>query len=201
MSNKVNKKKKKKMSQSAIVLIISLVIIAIPVIVFLSILLNASLNNNTPQNGDRYKYDLNPAITDSVTRSIESSVKSLSNVENCEITLKTSQLRINVDTSDAISKEEALELVNAVYGIVENELPIETYFTISSSGQKMYDLSINVYNFVDNSGGNMIYYCLTKNSKMEDYEIQLLSEPVDEELAEELRNPEGSNQENEDGEN
>ena len=51
----------------------------------------------------------------------------------------------------------------------------------------MYDLAINVYNFVDANNENMTYYILTKNSKMEAYSLQCVSEPVDEDLAKELR--------------
>ena len=65
-------------------------------------------------------------------------------------------------------------------------MPVSTYFTATDS-KKMYDLSINVYNYVKEDDDNMIYYILTKNSKMSDYSIQCVSEPVDEELAKDLR--------------
>ena len=73
-------------------------------------------------------------------------------------------------------------------GIVNKELPINTYFTIQSSGAKMYDLSINLYNYVASAKDeNFKYYMLTKNSKMEEKEGQFVSDAVSPELAKELR--------------
>ena len=51
----------------------------------------------------------------------------------------------------------------------------------------MYDLSINVYNYIASDNDGMMYYILTKNSNMEKFSIQLVSDPVDEQLAKELR--------------
>ena len=141
-------KTKKKLSRSAVVLMISSIIILIPCLVFGGILLIAQLQNNKPVIGERYENDLNPAITETNTENIKSSIESLSSVESVEIVMTTAQYRVNVDTKDAISEEEMETLSTTIYDIVNEELPISTYFTKSSDGMKMYDLSITLYNYI-----------------------------------------------------
>ena len=176
-------KKKKKMSKGGIVLLVSAIIILIPCLIFGGILLSAALETGKPVVGNRFNNDLNPSISSSTTSSLESSIKALSGVEDCNIVLTSAQYRVNVDTVDSLSDSEIQSLVVEVYNLVNQELPVSTYFTATDS-EKMYDLSINVYNTT--SDGN-IYYILTKNSKMTSYSIQCVSSPVDEDLAKELR--------------
>ncbi len=179
-------KKKKKLSKGAIVLIIGIIIITIPVIVFLGIIISAAINTGKPVVGTRFDNDLNPAITSSVTSSLEKSISNLSDVDNCTIELRSAQYRVAVDTKDNLSSERIQELAVEVYNIVNKELPVSTYFTATDS-KKMYDLTINLYNFVNGEDDNMIFYILTKNSQMEAYTLQCVSEPLDEDLAKELR--------------
>lgn len=180
------KKVKKKLSKGGIVLIAGLVIIAIPVIVFLTIIISAALKTGKPIVGNRFDGDLNPAITSSQTSQLEKSIEGINGVEDCTIVLTSAQYRVNVDTKDSLTSEEIERLTVDVYNAVNSELPVNTYFNADGS-KKMYDLSINVYNFVDADNENMTYYILTKNSMMEAYSIQCVSEPVDEDLAKELR--------------
>ena len=186
MSKKETKEKKKGMSRSALVLIIGLVIILIPCCVFGGILLKSYLDSKNPVIADRFEGDLDPAITEEDIEKVRSSVSSMSGVESVEVNLTTAQFRVNVDTKDDITKEEAEALTNDVYNKVNAILPVTRYFTATET-MKMYDLSISVYNKVGNDDGKMIYYLLTKNSKMEAPSVQLVSEPLDEELAKELR--------------
>lgn len=189
MTTKQEPKKKKKLSKSAIVLIIACVIIAIPLLTFGGILLSASLKTGTPILGDRFKNDLNPAISSSSEKTIINQVKSLSSVDDCEIVMTSAQFRVNVDASDSASKSEIEALADKVYDEVNRELPISTYFTMSSSGAKMYDLAINVYNYIPQSSDDagFISYLITKNSKMDAPSKKFITEPVSEELAKELR--------------
>lgn len=185
---KVNKKEKqvkgkKKLSKGALVLIISLIIILIPCLIFGGILISAALESGKPVDGNRFKGDLNPAITSSNTSSIKNSIEALSGVEKCDIELTSAQYRVNVDTVDALTDKQIEDLCVDIYNIVNKELPMATYFTASSS-EKMYDLAVNVYNKIDDDN---IYYILTKNSKMDTYSIQCVSSAVDEELASDLR--------------
>ncbi len=179
-------KTKKKMSKGGIVLLISSLIILVPCLIFGGILLKSALETGKPVVGSRFDNDLEPAITSSNTSSLTTTIKAISGVEDCEIVLTSAQYRINVNAQDSLSSSEIEALAKKVYDAVNNELPVSTYFTATDS-KKMYDLSINVYNYVKEDDDNMIYYILTKNSKMSDYSIQCVSEPVDEELAKDLR--------------
>lgn len=186
-SNKtVKTTKKKKMSKGGIVLLVSCIIILIPCLIFGGILISAALETGKPVQGNRFDNDLEPAISSSETKSLTDSIKALSGVENCEIVMTSAQYRINVDTTDTLTDSQIQSLVKQVYDAVNTTLPISTYFTATDS-KKMYDLSINVYNYVREDDDTMIYYILTKNSKMDEYEIQCVSTAVDEDLAKELR--------------
>lgn len=200
-------KKKKKLSTSAIVLIVSCIIIAIPIVVFLVIIITASISNNKPVLGNRFDHDLVPAITSEQEKSVENSVKALG-VDNCEVVMTTAQFRVNVDAKDSSTKEDIEKLCDDIYALVDKVVPINTYFKMSSTGERMYDLEINVYNFIPNKAGdeNWISYIVTKNSSMDNYEKQLVSEAKNPELARELRgevvvSQEGEDAENNDGEN
>ncbi len=176
-------KNKKKLSKGGIVLLVAAIVILIPCLIFGGILLSAALESGKPVVGNRFNNDLNPSISSSATSNLEKSIKALSGVEKCSIELTSAQYRVNVDTDDSLSDAEIQNLVVEVYNLVNQELPVSTYFTATDS-EKMYDLSINVYNTTSDDN---IYYILTKNSKMTAYSIQCVSEPVDEELAKDLR--------------
>ena len=183
---KKTKNKKRKLSRAALIIICGIIIILIPCLILGGILLSAALQTGNPIFGDRYKGDLEPAITETNMENIEKSVSSISGVEKCDAVLTSGQLRINVDTKDSLSSEEIETLVDEVYAKVKSELPIGTYFT-SGNGKKMYDLAINVYNFIKKDDESMIYYILNKNAMMDGESIQCVSEPLDADLAAELR--------------
>lgn len=197
------KKKKKKLSASALVLIIACVIIAIPIIVFLVIIISASLKNGTPVLGNRFDNDLNPSISDANKSAIVRDVETISGVENCEIVMTSAQLRVNVDVKDNLTDKEIEEITLQAYDAVSNTLPINTYFKMSNDGERMYDLSINAYNYIpsSNEDTNWISYVLTKNSKMDTYEIQNVAAPVNPELASELRGETVGGEDEPEGEN
>lgn len=166
-------------------IIIPIMIIAVPTIVFVIILLSASAKSNTVIVGTRYRNDLDPAITDGEISNIKEQIGTISNIEDVEVNLMTSQLRILVDAKNSITEEEASNLCKKVYDKVNTILPVKKYFTKDNQGQKMYDLEITVFNDINNS--NCIIYSLVKNSTMNDYEISLVSKPKDPELVEELK--------------
>ena len=191
-------KKKKRMSRAAIALVVGLVIIFIPCAIYGGILLEAIVNTGSPIVGHRFDNDLNPAITEADITNIQTKVQGIEGVEAVEINLPTGQLRINVDAVDTLTNEELLAMVTTVYESVTAVLPADIYFTASET-MRMYDLAINVYNVIGEASDGlvpteptegeaetaktpMIYYQLTKNSKMEEANIQLVSEPVDAEL-------------------
>lgn len=176
-------KQKKKLSKGGIVLLVGIIVILIPLLIFGGILLSAALETGKPVEGSRFTNDLNPAITNSQTTSLESSIKAISGVEDCEIVLKSAQYRVNVDATDSLSDSQVKELAVNVYNTVNSTLPVSTYFTATDS-MKMYDLAVNVYTQLEEPH---IYYLLTKNSNMSEYSLQCVSSAVDEDLASELR--------------
>lgn len=176
-------KQKKKLSKGGIVLLVGIIVILIPLLIFGGILLSAALETGKPVEGSRFTNDLNPAISSSQTTSLESSIKAISGVEDCEIVLKSAQYRINVDATDSLSDSQVKELAVNVYNTVNSTLPVSTYFTATDS-MKMYDLAVNVYTQLEEPH---IYYLLTKNSNMSEYSLQCVSSAVDEDLASELR--------------
>lgn len=183
---KKNKKSPKKGDKQLILLTVGILLIVIPLTVFGGILLHSALTNHSPVTGDRFKGDLDPAIKKNDISELEKEIKTIDGIEDCKIVLTTAQLRINVDTKDDLSLETIQELTEKVYEKVNTKLPINTYFT-SLGNKKMYDLAINIYNFIDAENENMIYIIATKNSKMPEKKVQLVSEPLNEELAKELR--------------
>ena len=90
----------------------------------------------------------------------------------------------NVDVVDTLEKESIEALLDDIYNIVDNAASVSTYFTASES-KKMYDLSIDVYNIISKED-NAIHYNLTKNSNMPITNVQLLSEPIDEEVVKDI---------------
>ncbi len=185
-------KKKRKLSKPAIFLIVGIIIIVVPCLIFGGILLSSAMNTGTPIFGDRYEGDLDPAITSEDMSKIKGEIEALEGVESVDVVLPSGQLRVNINTDDSLSKDEIKELINSAYEIVKTDLPLETYFT-SSDTKKMYDLAINAYNFINAEDDGMIYYELTKNAMSENEIIQLVSEPLNPELVEEIeaaQNPE-----------
>lgn len=178
--------KTKKISKSALVLIIGLAIIAIPIIVFLIIILSASLKTGTPILGDRFKGDLVEEITKKDVSYLEDEIKKISGVEKVEIDYPdTGRLTIMVDVSDSFTKEEVEKKAEEVYAVVIERLPVEKYFTQTETA-RMYDLSIYTYNKMENTGTNTLIIT-TKNHDVELPIVQNAYEPVNEEIAKELR--------------
>ena len=183
------KKKKKKLSRSALVLIIGMLIIAIPVIIFLSILGIAALQTGTPREGSRFDNDLDPEITSQQVESLKSDLKSLVAVEDLEVILSQGQLKIFIDTTDTLSEEDVDKILTNAYNKVNSALPISTYFT-ADGAKKMYDLQINVYTTAEaspiGSDSSRQYKLLHKNSTESTFAIDDLAHPKDPNLAAEL---------------
>lgn len=166
-------------------IIVPIVIIAIPFIIFVLSLITASFSSNKVIVGNRFRNDLNPAIENSEISGLKVSIESIDSIESADVILKTSQLRVLANIKDSVTKEEYEEILNNIYSKVNEKLNISTYFTKNSSGEKMYDLEITIYNDLNNDE-NLIMYSLVKNSTMEEPIINLTSDPKDPELVEEL---------------
>ena len=200
MSRKKNDKKETKKNagkQSHILVWIAAAVILIPTILVGVVVMTSTENSGTPVVGSRFsETDLNPAITDDQITQIEAAMKELDYAESVEVNLKSATLRINIDLDDIVDEvdEELVEkLASQAYDKVDAILPVETYFT-QQSDAKMYDLSINVYNYSsfdeEHTEDHWIYVCLTKTSASEKSVVDVLSVPRDEETAEAVMNGE-----------
>lgn len=194
------KKTKKRLSRSALVLIIGLFIIAVPIIIFLSILGISALQAGTPREGSRFDGDLKPEITKDQVSTLQSDLESIGQLDSVEIKLAQGQLRIYIDTNDSLSEEQVDSIITSAYNKVNSLLPVNTYFT-STDSSKMYDLSINVYTQVEaseiGSSNSRQYKLLHKNSTESQYEIEDLAHPKNPELAAELEGLTPSGEESE----
>lgn len=181
------KAKRRSLSVSSIILIFGSLLIITPFIVLGWILLSASLDTGTPILGDRYVGDLDPAISKSDISNVKKSVDGISGVEASSVELATATLRVYVDVEDSYSDTQASDVAKSAYDSVINVLDVNKYFTQTDS-KKMYDLEIHVYNLKKNRDqDNFSYVILTKTSSMSDSKIQVVSTPIDAELAQQLR--------------
>lgn len=184
---KTSKKGKRKLDRTSKIILIGGSVILIPFIIFGLILLSATFNTGKPIFGDRFKGDLDPAISKANISDIESKVKSESGVDGVSVKLFSATLRVYVDVTDSASEEEAQRIADTTYEKVMSVLPAGTYFTLSD-GKKMYDLEIHVYNLAkDRDSDSFVYVIKTKNSTMGSPIDQVVSKPIDAELAQELR--------------
>ncbi len=200
MSRKKNDKKETKKNagkQSHILVWIAAAVILIPTILVGVVVMTSTENSGTPVVGSRFsETDLNPAITDDQITQIEAAMKELDYAESVEVNLKSATLRINIDLDDIVDEvdeELVKKLASQAYDKVDAILPVETYFT-QQSDAKMYDLSINVYNYSsfdeEHTEDHWIYVSLTKTSASEKSVVDVLSVPRDEETAEAVMNGE-----------
>jgi len=183
-------KVKRKLDTSMIIIVVGLVIIAIPFLVLGGILLSDSLKTGTPISGDRFNADLDPAITEKDLDEVQKAVFGLDEVESAEVILKTATLRVYLDTTDALTKEQAQALAEEAYTEVTDILSVSTYFSQQGT-KKMYDLEIHVYNLSENrESDEFVYVIANKSSSMEEKIVQIVSEPKDPELAQQLNEKE-----------
>jgi hypothetical protein len=173
---------------------ISLIVIIIPVIYFVWLLLQAAKVSHTPIVGDRIKNTITYQIDDSTVKQINDTIKTIDGVESVQVNLIVETLRITVNAADGRSAEEYQQMAENIYHAVNGITPIDMYFTRTEE-YKQYDLEINVYDNLDADTPIMI--ALIKNSSMETFVINNLSEPINPELAYQLTHPEEAQQQEE----
>ena len=179
--------KKRSVNKANIILVVGIILIMIPVLVLGWIVVSASLDTGTPILGERYKGDLEPAITKSDITKINDGIKKLSGIDKTDVELATATLRIYMDVEDNFTGEQAKEKANEVFNTLMSVLDVNTYFKQTDT-KKMYDLEIHVYNLDKNRDKDgFVYVIMTKTSGMETASVQLVSKPIDAELAQQLR--------------
>ncbi|MGI6509850.1 MAG: hypothetical protein ACOX1L_04630 [Erysipelotrichaceae bacterium] len=186
---KIRRKKKEKLGFNWFFWI-SLIVISIPVVYFISLLVEASKVSHLPILGDRIKNTVVYTINESDINYISTTVKQLEGVEDAEVNLIVETLRITVDVNNDYTEEQIQELILSIYTIVDEKIPIATYFT-RDGDYKQYDLDIMA--FTDINSEEIIIINLIKNGSMEEYSVQVLSRPINPELVDRLKeeqNPE-----------
>ena len=187
-TKKTTKRRKKKTSTRTVIIFwVCLLLIMAPFMVLGWILLSAWLDTGSPILGARYDGDLDPAITKSDLDSISSSVNSMLGVDNVDVELATATLRVYVDVDDNANVESVRSTANDVYNTVTGILDPYVYFTQTDT-KKMYDLEVHVFNLAKNRDSDEFAYVIeTRTSSMEEPIVNVVSEPIDAALAQQLR--------------
>lgn len=159
---------------------ISFIVILIPCCYFIYLLWSASVVVDTPILGDRVKKTISYPIEKGETEKIYNDILALDEVDGAEVNLIVETLRISVDGKDGLGDEGYQELAKKVYDIVDKYFPINKYFT-REGDYKQYDLEITVYDNLNKDDVSIVL--LLKNGVMSDYYIQVLSQPLNEEIA------------------
>lgn len=179
----------KRYARTKVVFWIALILFLAPFAVFAWILISAAMDTGSPILGNRYEGDLDPAITKADLEAVKTAAENETGVEKVDVQLATATLRVYVDVDDNDNVESCANVARQVYSDVTNVLDPSVYFTQTDT-KKMYDLEVHVYNYADQSKrdeDSFAYVIETKNSSMSDPVINTVSEPVNAELAEQLR--------------
>lgn len=184
---KKTRKSRKKNRRTAIIFWTCLVLILTPFLVLGWILLSAWLDTGSPILGERYNGDLDPAITRSDLDSIAAAVRRMPEVDSVEVELATATLRVYADVDDNMTADSERVTADAIYQTVTSVLDPSVYFTQTET-KKMYDMEIHVYNLTKNRESDDFAYVIeTRTSSMEEPVVNVVSDPIDAALAQQLR--------------
>lgn len=188
----ISPENKKVKQQPNWILRITLLVIAVPLIILAVILLTSIDKSGKPVVGSRFDKHLDPAITDKQLDEVEKAL-SYENIDKVELNLKSATLRITIDMSDDANQEVVSNMVDDAYEKVIAILPVDPYFTnqlTEDSTIKMYDLEINVYNYIpdENNREGWQKCVLHKNATEEEVGKDWLSTARNEEVAQEVKN-------------
>lgn len=168
----------------------TLIIIAIPVVIVAYVLLTSMGGQGEPVVGNRFNgEDLNPNITEEAVNSIQEQVSGIGGVEEATINLKSATLRVHLNMDDSYTQDQIQAASDQAYEIVAATLPIDQYFT-NREDAKMYDLEIDVYNYiVDDShpAEGQIYIKTTKTGAATDRVTDVMTTAKDPELVAQIK--------------
>lgn len=150
----------KKAKKSHIVLVLAVIILIIPCIILGAVVVSSLDDSSKPVVGHRFDHSLDPKITEENITALKETLVYNEN-ENVEVNLKSARLSILINVKDECNEDQIAAIVNDAYAKVDGVLPVATYFTNQvEPNVKMYDLQIDVYNFVEGEG--KIHYIITK---------------------------------------
>ena len=187
--------KKQGEKQSHLVVWIAAAVILIQTLIVGIVVMTSTENSGEPVVGSRFsENDLDPAISEDAITQVQEAMQGLDYVESVEVNLKSATLRININLEDQVDEADQ-DLVENIaqdaYDAVNEILPVDTYFSQKEDG-KMYDLSINVYNYSsfdeEHTEDHWIYVCLTKTSASQESVVDVLSVARDPDTAEAVMN-------------
>jgi hypothetical protein len=179
--------KKRNLHTTGFIFWICLILIAAPIAVLGWILLSSAMDTGSPVLGNRYEGDLDPAITKEQMAEVETAVSGLEGIEKANVQMVTATMRIYADVPDDWGIDSVKEKASEIYDTVTGILDPAVYFT-QTDGRKMYDIEVHVYNLAENrESDEFVYVIRNKSSSMESPISSVVSEPVDAELAQQLR--------------
>ncbi|MEG0469207.1 MAG: hypothetical protein RR531_12665 [Longicatena sp.] len=164
------------------------IVILIPLVLLIYIYFGAKDNAGKPTVGDRFEDSLNPAITEKKLSELKTALK-IDGTEKIEINLISATLRVNIDTADDASADTITSIMNQAYDSVNSILPIDTYFTNNKKSTKMYDVEINVYNYIPDetkSADGQIFMIKTKTAAASEPNVSVPTTAKNEEVAKKL---------------
>ena len=168
----------------------TVIIIMIPVVIVGYVLLASLGGQNRPVEGSRFsKKDLDPAITDDNISTLESALSNIENVEKVSVNLLSATLRVHIDLIDSATDDVASAAINSAYSVINEQLPIDTYFT-NKDGSKMYDLEIDSYNYLiddTHTADGWTYLKLTKTGASDGPVTDNMTVAKDAELSNQLK--------------
>ncbi len=142
------KPKKQKVRQGHKLVWITLIILLIPCAIVGYVLMTSMEGQGQPVVGNRFsEHALQPQIQQKDVDAIQGELMNIEGVESATIDLKSATLRIHLNVVDGADDEMLDSAAEQAYSIVNNYLPIDTYFT-NTSDSKNYDLEIDSYNFL-----------------------------------------------------
>ena len=168
----------------------TVIIIMIPVVIVGYVLLASLGGQNRPVEGSRFsKKDLDPAITDDNISTLESALSNIENVEKVSVNLLSATLRVHIDLIDSATDDVASAAINSAYSVINEQLPIDTYFT-NKDASKMYDLEIDSYNYLiddTHTADGWTYLKLTKTGASDGPVTDNMTVAKDAELSNQLK--------------
>lgn len=126
----------------------TVIIIMIPVVIVGYVLLTSLGGQNRPVEGSRFRKRIQILLSQkTISHLLRVLLGNIDNVEKVSVNLLSATLRVHIDLVDSATDDVASAALDSAYNIVNEQLPIDTYFTNKDSS-KMYDLEIDSYNYL-----------------------------------------------------
>lgn len=166
----------------------AIIVIIVPLLLLGYIYISAKENVGKPTEGSRFEDSLDPAISKEQKEQVKAAMN-FEGIDGVEVNLISATLRVNIDVNDAADADTITAIMNQAYDNVNGILPIETYFTNNKKSVKMYDLEVNVYNYIPDEtkpADGQIYMIKTKTAAATDPNVSIPTTPKNADVANKL---------------